>query len=160
MSPVDFAERYRIWVGRFLIICGGIGIVAGVVPLTINVLRMAGCTFGYTPEDWAAHGVESLGLSVPWGALSSSDGTFLGGLLLAAGIGWRRGRDWAPLVTFIYSIGGTMVCGLDLFIFIAVAKPGRMRSSMIVLEAFALALALVCLIGTILYWRRRAAART
>ncbi|NQT89223.1 hypothetical protein HQ560_20810 [bacterium] len=158
MPPVDFAERYRIWVGRFLMVCGGIGIVAGVVPLTVNVLRMAGYDFGYTSEDWAAHGVEAMGLSVPWGALSSSDGAFLGSLLLAAGIGWRKGRDWAPLVTFIYAIGGTMVCGLDLFIFIVAATPGRARSLMLVLESFALALAVTCLIAVCVYWRRRAEA--
>ena len=155
MSPVDFGERYRIWVGRFLMVCGGIGIVAGVVPLTINVLRMSGVDFGYTAKDWAAHGVEAMGLSVPWGALSSSDGTFLGGLLLAAGIGWRKGRPWAPLVTFIYGIGGTMVCGMDLFIFATVATPGRTRSLMLVLDSFALALALACLAGTFIYWRRK-----
>jgi len=152
------ASRRAILAGDLLIVCGGVGLLTGVIPFAVNILRLLGCGFGLGHEDWAAHGVEAMGLSVPWAALSSANGAFLGGLLLTAGIGWRRGRRWAPLVTLIYALLGILVTATDLAIFALAARPGRMRTSMLLADGFAFALALGVLIGLIA-WRRRRMAR-
>lgn len=144
MSPKDHKaqpSRRAVLAGDFLMVCGGVGLVLGIVPFAVSLARMAGCDFGLAHEDWAAHGVEAMGLSLPWAALSSVCGAFLGGLLLAAGLGWRRGRPWAPLVTFIYALLGTLVTGTDLAIFALAARPGTMRTLMLVADGLACALA-------------------
>jgi hypothetical protein len=151
-SDVSSSAR---WLGRLLVFCGGIGLVAGVVPLLVNVLRLLGSDLGRSPEDWAAHGVEALGLSVPWGTLSSADGTFLGSLLIAAGIGWQRGRAWAPLVTLLYALHGMLITGLDILIFATRAVPGSMRSWMLVLDGIACAFAVGTFTGLVIWFRRR-----
>jgi len=149
-SPRDSYLRPRA--GRFLILCGVIGLITGLVPLGISVLRLLGVTFGLGREDWAAHGVEAMGLDVPWATLSSADGTFLGALLLAAGIGWLRGRSWAPLVTLIYGLHGALITGLDLLIFASAARAGAMRAWMLVLDGIACALAVGVLAALGLWW--------
>jgi hypothetical protein len=146
-------------IGLFLIVCGVIGIVTGLLPLVLNVLRLLGCTFGLSRESMANHGVEAMGLSVPWAVLSCWDGAFLGSLLVAAGLGWRRGWRWAPLVTFLYAVHGTMITGLDLLIFATYARPGRMRDRMLVLDGLACALAVTVLVAMVVWWWRRRAAR-
>ncbi|MBM4041331.1 MAG: hypothetical protein FJ290_22750 [Planctomycetes bacterium] len=150
------ASRRAILAGDFLMVCGGVGVVLGVVPFVVSALRMAGFSLGLGPQDWAAHGVEAMGLSVPWAALSSACGAFLGGLLLAAGLGWRRGRPWAPLVTLIYALLGIVVTGTDLVIFALAARRGPMRTSMLIADGLACALAAATLLALIL-WRRRQA---
>jgi len=147
-------SRGACWAGRLLIVCGGVGIVTGLVPFAVSMLRLVGVDFGRTAEDWAAHGVEALGLSLEWAALSSACGAFLGGLLIAAGLGWRRGRPWAPLVSLVYALLGLTVTGTDLAIFAVAAKPGRMRASMLFLDGMAFALAAAVLLGLIA-WRRQ-----
>jgi hypothetical protein len=145
--------RCAILIADFLIVCGGIGLVTGILPFAVSLLRLAGITFGQGPQDWAAHGVEAMGLSLPWAALSSACGAFLGGLLVAAGLGWRRGRPWAPLVTLIYALLGILVTGTDLAIFALAARPGTMRTWMLIADGLAFALAAGTLLGLIL-WRR------
>ena len=140
--------------GDFLMVCGGIGIVTGLIPFAVSTLRLAGFDLGLGPHDWAAHGAQAMGLSVEWAALSSASGTFLGGLLVAAGIGWRRGKPWAPLVTLIYALDGMVVTGVDLTIFALAAMPGRMRASLLFLDGVAFALAFACLAALILRRRR------
>ena len=146
------------WAGRLLIVCGGVGLVMGLVPFAVSMLRLAGVDFGRSAEDWAAHGVGALGLSLEWAALSSACGAFLGGLLIAAGLGWRRGRPWAPLVSLVYALLGLTVTGTDLAIFAIAAKPGFMRSSMLFLDGVAFAVAAAVLLGLIA-WRRRTGRR-
>ncbi|MFP4058180.1 MAG: hypothetical protein ACLF0G_15035 [Candidatus Brocadiia bacterium] len=154
---MEVTPRARL-AGLFLIICGVIGVVAGIVPLVLNVMRLLGCTFGLSPEGLESHGVAAMGLSVPWAILSCWDGTYLGSLLLAGGIGWRRGWAWAPLVTFLYAVHGVMVDGLDVLIFVVAATPGPMRSRMIVLDSIAGLVALSVLVGVVAWWRRQRAA--
>ena len=137
----------------FLMVCGGVGIVLGVLPLAVSALRLFGCTFGRTPEDWAAHGIEAMGLHLEWALLSSAAGAMIGGLWLASGIGWRRSRPWAPPVTLIAAINGLVVDGVDLVIFAAAAKPGTVRTSMLIADGFAFALAAGALVGLAI-WRR------
>ena len=55
-------------------VCGGVGLVTGLVPFGVSLLRLLGFDLGLGPRDWAAHGVEAMGLSVPWAALSSACG--------------------------------------------------------------------------------------
>jgi len=147
------SRRTRLAAG-FLMVCGGIGIVTGAVPFVVCLVRLFGFDLGVDPEDWAAHGVEAMGLTNEWAALSSAEGAFLGGLLVAAGLGWRRGRPWAPLVTLIYGTNGILVCGTDLVIFVRSATPGRVRTLMLILDGAAFALALCVLFGLIIWWRR------
>ena len=149
MAAKAEVSRRAALAGDFLMVCGGVGIVTGLVPFAVSFLRLLGFDLGLGPEDWAAHGVEAMGLSIEWAALSSVSGAFLGGLLLAAGIGWRRGRPWAPLVTLVYAIDGLLVAGTDLVIFALSATPGRMRNSMLLLDGIAFALALAVLAGLI-----------
>ncbi|MBM4035664.1 MAG: hypothetical protein FJ291_28320 [Planctomycetes bacterium] len=149
----DRPSRLALVAGDFLIVCGGVGLVLGVVPFAASLLRLAGFGLGLSRQDWAAHGVEAMGLSLSWAALSSACGAFLGGLLVAAGVGWRRARPWAPLVTLIYALLGMLVTGTDLVIFALAARPGAMRTSMLIADSLAFALAAGTLLALIL-WRR------
>jgi len=147
-------SRRAVVAGDFLMVCGGVGLVTGLVPFAVSALRLLGFDLGLGPDDWAAHGVEAMGLSLEWAALSSICGAFLGALLLAAGLGWRRGRPWAPLVTLLYAIDGLLVTGTDLAIFALAARPGRMRTSMLIADAVAFALA-VGVLAALIAWRGR-----
>ena len=147
-SPRDPCFRPRA--GRFLILCGVIGLATGLVPLAVNVLRLLGVS-GLGREDWRPTG------SRPWastcrGRPSPADGTFLGALLLAAGIGWLRGRSWAPLVTLLYGLHGVLITGLDLLIFVSAARAGSMRTWMLVLDGIACALAVGVLAALGSWW--------
>jgi len=141
-------------VGLAFLVAGGLGFVAGLVPFAANLLRVLGCDCDLSPEHWAAHGPGAMGLGVEWALLSSADGAFLGGLLLAAGVGWRRGRPWAAPITLAYALGGLVVCGTDLLLFALHATPGRVRSLMLLLDSLAFAFALATLIG-LMVWRNR-----
>lgn len=138
--------------GTLLTVCGVVGVLSGALPLTVNFLRMLGFDWGMSPETWADHGVEAMGLGIEWAVLSCVDGTFLGGLLLAAGYGWWRGRRWAPLVTLIYCIHGLLVTGADLAIFATRAKVGSMRTEMLILDGLACAVALTTLLLLTRWW--------
>ena len=151
----DRPSRRAILAGDFLMVCGGVGLVTGILPFAVSVLRMMGFRLGLGPQDWAAHGVEAMGLSVPWAALSSACGAFLGGLLVAGGLGWRRGRPWAALVTLIYALLGILVTGTDLVIFALAARRGTMRTSMLIADGLAFTLALGTLVAIILWHRRQ-----
>jgi len=140
--------------GDFLMVCGGVGLVAGLVPFAVSLLAMAGYDLGLGPRDWAAHGLAAMGLGAPWAALSSACGAFLGGLLVAAGLGWRRGRPWAPAVTLVYALLGITVTGVDLVVFAVAARPGSVRTSMLVADGAACALAVGVLVALVV-WRRR-----
>jgi len=148
-------SRGAKWAGRLLVAGGAIGFLSGAVPLLVNIVRLLGGSLGRSADDWAAHGVEALGLTVPWAALSSADGTFLGVLLLLAGFGWLRGKDWAPLITLLYGIHGMTITGLDLLIFSTRAEPGRMRDLMLVLDGIAFAAAATAFVGVAIWWFRR-----
>ena len=151
-------SRAARWVGVFLMVCGGVGVVTGLLPFAVSLARLLGHDFGRSAEDWAAHGVEAMGLSLEWAALSSANGAFLGGLLVAAGLGWRRGRAWAPLVTLLYALLGILVTGTDLAIFALAARPGAARASMLFLDGAAFALAAATL-AALIVWRCRQAMR-
>ena len=146
-------SRQRLVIADFLMVCGGIGIVLGVLPWAVSVLRLLGCEFGRTPQDWAAHGVEGMGLHVEWAALSSATGAMIGALWVASGLGWRRSRPWAPLVTLLAAINGLVVDGVDLFIFVVAARPGAARSWMLVGDGLAFAFSATVLIGLAIWWR-------
>ncbi len=154
----DGPSRRAILAGDFLMVCGGVGLVTGVLPFAVSMLRLAGFDLGLGPRDWAAHGVEAMGLSVAWAALSSACGAFLGGLLLAAGLGWRRRRPWAPLVTLLYALLGILVTGIDLAIFALAARPGGRRTSMLIADGLAFALA-AGVLAALIIWRSRVAKR-
>jgi len=139
--------------GTLLVLCGIIGIATGALPLAASVARMAGCHPGLGPLDWAGHGARATGLGVEWAALSSACGTLLGGLLVAAGLGWRRRRPWAPLVTLLYAISGLVVNGTDLTIFALAARPGPVRTALLILDSLAFALPILCLLA-LLRWRQ------
>ena len=153
-EPNEATPRARL-AGMLLVMCGVVGVTTGVVPFLIAGLRLAAVAWAERAADWAAHGMDSLGLSVEWAVLSSACGTMLGVLLLAAGTGWRRGRAWAPVVTLIYAVGGLVVTGVDLAIFIVVSPHGTARTSMLVLESIAFAIAAVVLIALVTWWRRQ-----
>jgi hypothetical protein len=148
------ANRHAV-VGRVLLFLGAVGVVTGAVPFTTNALRMLAREDLWNVTDLAAHGVEAMGLSVEWGMLSSAMGTFLGALLLAAGFGHLRGRPWARLVSWVYVAGGLTVNVTDMIIFAFRAKPGAMRSHMLVLDGIAL-LVPVALAAWLLWGRRSA----
>ena len=153
VSPA--ARRAGLW----LMFCGVVGIVAGVVPLVVNVLRVFGTDLGIAASHWAAHGPEAMGMGVDWATLSCADGTFLGSLLLAAGIGWWRARPWAPLVTLIYAIDGLIVNGTDLMLFAVYAAHGPTRTLMLVLDGAAGSVAATTMIGLIVWWCRQPSGR-
>jgi len=137
-KPMNVRRHPRL--GKFLILVGLIGVVSGVVPLTINALRILVDEQLWNMLDFAAHGVESLGLSTEWGLLSSAMGTYLGVLLLLAGTGWLRGRARAVPATWAYVSCALVVNIADMIIFAFRAKPGPVRTQMLVFDAVALAI--------------------
>jgi len=141
--------------GRLLILCGVVGVTTGGLPFLVAALRLAACAWAESGVEWAAYRLDSLGLSLEWAALSSAWGTMLGVLLLAAGVGWWRGRAWAPAVTLVYAVGGLTVTGVDLAIFVVLARPGAERTNMIALDSIAFAAAAAVLIALIAWWRRQ-----
>jgi hypothetical protein len=70
-------------------------------------------------------------------------GTFLGVLLLCAGAAWLRGRETAALLSWIYVAAGLAVNVVDMLIFIFKAKPGAMRSGMLLFDGLATLLPIV-----------------
>ncbi len=135
-DAVNVRRRPRL--GWFLILVGIIGVVSGIVPFTINALRILVDEQLWNMLDFAAHGVESLGLSMEWGLLSSAMGTYLGVLLLLAGTGWLKGRARALPATLAYVSCGLVVNVADMIIFAFRAKPGPVRTQMLVFDAIAL----------------------
>ncbi len=89
------------------------------------------------------YGVDLAGLSREWAMLSSAMGTYLGALLLWAGIGWRRGRPTARLATWMYATCGFATCATDIFIFTFVAHPGWRRVVLLLVDGAAIALPVV-----------------
>jgi len=154
-TPSSRARR----LGAFLVACGLIGVVTGLVPFVIALARLAGLPVGGGRWDWLAHGMRELGLSAEWAALSSASGTFLGILLVAAGIGWRSARPWAPLLSLLYALDGLVVTGTDLAVFVVAARPGPMRKAMIAAESLAFGLALAVLLGLAVWWSRQRSTR-
>lgn len=143
--------------GYTLIALGVVGVVVGLVPLAINTLRIVAGWDLWGAGDLAAHGVEAMGLSVEWAMLSCVMGTYLGALLLWAGFGWLRGRPWAVLATWMYVAGALAVNVTDMIIFTFAARPGAMRTQMLVFDGIATAVPLVA--GAWLIRRRRRGAR-
>jgi len=141
--------------GKLLILCGVVGVTTGGLPFLVAALRIAACAWAESAVEWATYRLDSLGLSLEWAALSSACGAMLGALLLAAGVGWWRGRAWAPAVTLIYAVGGLTVTGVDLVLFVVLARPGAERTNMIVLDSLAFAAAAIVLIALIAWWRRQ-----
>ena len=131
------AKRYP-WVGWFLIVTGVVGTVTGFVPLTINALRIVVSERRWDFLDLAAHGVEAMGLSIEWGMLSSAMGVCLGGFMLCAGVGWLKGRPWAAPVSWTYVLAGLTVNISDMIIFAFRARPGEMRTGMLLCDGVAL----------------------
>ena len=129
-------SRHKI-VGWALIAAGVIGVLTGIVPLTTNALRILVDEDLWHVVDLAAHGVEAMGLSVEWGMLSSAMGTCLGAMLLCAGVGWRGGRPWATAVSWAYVFAALAVNGTDMIIFLFRARPGPMRTQMLVFDGIA-----------------------
>jgi hypothetical protein len=125
-------------VGWFLIVTGVVGLVAGLVPLTINALRIVGSERLWDHLDLAAHGVETMGLSIEWGMLSSAMGVCLAGFMLCAGVGWLKGRPWAAPVSWAYVLAGLTVNISDMVIFAFRARPGEMRTGMLLCDGAAL----------------------
>jgi hypothetical protein len=152
---INAVSRSARWAGLAFLVAGGLGLVAGVVPFAANLPRVLGHDFGRPEYGVVAYYPWAMGMSVDWALLSSADGAFLGGLLFSAGVGWRRGRPWAPLVTLIYALGGILVCGTDLLLFTLHAKAGCVRSLMLTLDSLAFAVALLTLIGLTVWWKRR-----
>jgi hypothetical protein len=132
--------RYRRYglVGWFLVVVGAIGVVGGIVPFVVTTLRILVRHDLWGTLDFAAHGVEAIGLSLEWALLSSAMGTFLGGLLIWSGAGWLKERDWATVATWVYVACGLTVNVTDLLIFAFWARPGAMRTAMLVFDAIAL----------------------
>lgn len=129
--------------GIALVLIGVIGVIAGVIPLVTTGLRIVVNDDLWNVVDLSAHGVKAMGLSVEWGMLSSAMGTCLGIFLLWAGIAWIKGRPEARAVTWCYVICGMLVNLTDMTIFFYRAKPGAMRSHMLVLDGIALAIPVV-----------------
>jgi len=126
--------------GWTLIIFGEFGLIAGIVPFAVHVVRLVADSRFVRGADWSAHGVDALGLSSEWALLSSAMGTYLGALLLWAGIGWTRGRPWAPVVAWAYVFGGLAVNVTDMLIFWLQANPCLGRTLMLIFDGIALAL--------------------
>ncbi len=139
--------------GWFLTACGVVGLLAGAVVLVFGLFRIIAGRSAASATDIMEHGIEGMQLAPEWAALSSAMGAYLGVLLIAAGTGWRRGRPWAPLVTWGYVSCGLVVNLTDMVIFAVAAAPGPMRSLMLVLDG--LALLLVLFVGV---WLLRRAA--
>ncbi|MFB3891628.1 MAG: hypothetical protein ACE15C_06345 [Phycisphaerae bacterium] len=130
-------SRHRL-TGWLLVAAGAVGVVTGLVPLTINTLRIIVDPGLWGLLDLAAHGVEAMGLSMEWGMLSSAMGVCLGVLLLWAGSGWLKGRHWAAPVSWAYVLVGLGVNISDTIIFACRARPGQMRTTMLLADAVAL----------------------
>lgn len=143
--------------GLVLMVLGGVGVVTGAVALAVLTLHVLGVDVRIPPEHWASHGPAAMGMGVDWAMLSSACGVWLGGLLWASGVGWRRGRPWAFLVTVVYGLNGMVVCGVDLVLFGLFATAGPMRTAMLVADGVAFAVAASSLAGA-LAWRRRSRA--
>ena len=148
--------RRRPRLGWFLTLVGIIGVISGIVPFTINALRILVDEQLWNMLEFAAHGVESLGLSMEWALLSSAMGTYLGVLLLLAGTGWLKGRARALPATLAYVSCALVVNVADLIIFAVRAKPGAVRTQMLVFDAIALLIPIG--LGVWLLRRRRGSA--
>jgi len=133
------AGRASKVLGWLLAVAGVIGIITGLVPLTSNALRVL-VSWDLWGLDVEKHAVEAMGLTVEWGLLSSSMGTFLGVMLLWAGVGWIRRRGWAPAVTGLYVLVGLTVNVTDMVIFAFQAKDSSMRSHMLLGDGLAMLL--------------------
>jgi len=129
--------RPRRALGWLLVGAGVVGMVCGIVPFVITGLRIATGRSVPAEMDWLAHGIESLALSAEWAMLSSGMGACLGVMLLWAGAGWIRGRPWAALVTWVYVLCALMVNIPDMTLFICLARPGAMRTQMLVYDGIA-----------------------
>jgi len=152
---MNMAQTHRHSLAGWLLVAAGlIGVVTGVVPLAINTLRIAADERLWDLVDFAAHGVEAMGLSIEWGMLSSAMGLCLGIMLIVAGTGWLRGRPWAAPVSWSYCLAGLTVNAADMAIFALRARPGSMRTSMLVMDGIATLLPL--LLGVWLMMQRRA----
>jgi len=115
-----------------------IGLITGIVPFTISAVRIVADDALWGVIDLAAHGVEAMGLTVEWGLLSSAMGTCLGALLVWAGIAWRRGRGPARTITWAYILVALGVNISDMLIFAFRARPGAMRTQMLIFDGVAL----------------------
>ncbi|MHC4777058.1 MAG: hypothetical protein ACYTFG_00625 [Planctomycetota bacterium] len=129
--------------GWVLVIIGVIGVITGIVPFITNGLRITVSENLWNSVDLAAHGVEALGLSVEWGMLSSAMGTYLGYMLLWAGLGWLKAWPSARTVTIAYILCGIAVNFTDMLIFAVHSKHGAMRTQMLVFDSIALAIPVV-----------------
>lgn len=139
--------------GALLIAAGVVGVVTGIVPLVMNLVQPEAGGSLRAAADWAAHGIEGLGLSSEWALLSSAMGTYLGALLLWCGHGWRTGRASASLATWIYVSCGVAVNATDMFIFAFRARVGTARTLMLLADGVALLLPLA--LGVWLLTERR-----
>ncbi len=142
-------------VGWLLAAAGVLGLASGVVPFTINALRLV---LGKSPihlPDTYAHGLEAMDLSLEWAVLSSAMGTCLGVLLLWAAVGWLKGRTWAATVSWAYVLAGVAVCGPDVLIFAFRAQPGPTRTHMLAADSVALFIPLALALWLVLTRKSR-----
>jgi hypothetical protein len=151
-NHVSVSRRARA-AGWVLIAAGIIGVIGGAVPFAHSAARILVREDLWRDAGIASHGGEAMWLSVEWVMLSSAAGTYLGGLLIAAGLGWMRGRPWAPAVTWAYVFGGIAVNVTDMLIFAFRARPSPMRTQMLLLDG--VALAFPCAVALALFLRGR-----
>ncbi len=144
-------------VTRLFLVFGALGILTGAIPYGVNLgVLLAGG--GYSGPDLFRHGPVAMGLGLGWALLSSAQGTALGGMLFAAGLGRRRGRAWAAPLAVASGINGILITGTDLALFLCRARPGSMRTLMLGADSAAFLVAAATLTWTLFEADRNAPA--
>ncbi len=144
VRPPDWpAPPRRPGLGWFLIAAGLIGVATGAVPYLLSGLHVVLGRDPWAAPDVLMHGVRGLGLGMDWCMLSSAMGVYLGGAMIWSGWGWLRGRPWAILASWVYVACGLTVNVTDMTIFLFRARPGDMRTRMLLADGVALLIPLL-----------------
>ena len=92
--------------GTLLTVCGVVGVVSGIVPFTVNYLRVLGFHWGMSPETWADHGTPGILLAL----------CALGLLLVTSYLALRNRRDRRAIMLCGGLAGSVVTASVHIFV--------------------------------------------